>query len=124
MKQLITLLFIGIKLFCSSPHPCDEIIEQNTPNKPIPKIIHQVWVGKNKIHPECIKAMETWKTMHPDWEYRLWTDDDIEDFEWTNKELFLSIKNPGAKADVWRYEIINKYGGLYVDVDFICLKTI
>ena len=46
----------------------------------------------------------------------------MDSFDWTNKELFLHAANPGTKADIWRYEILQKIGGLYVDVDFVCLK--
>lgn len=90
----------------------------------IPRIIHQIWVGKNPIHPSCVKAMQTVRELHPKWEYKLWTDEDVDSFPWVNKDLFLKTKNPGAKSDIWRYEILNLYGGVYLDVDFIMLKPL
>lgn len=124
MKTFYRILFAFF--YCSLLFSKEQTLAKFLTSHPdlegIPKIIHQIWVGKNKMHPRCKKAIETWKALHPDWEYKLWTDDDVDDFPWTNKELFLKANNPGTKSDVWRYEIINTYGGLYADVDFICLK--
>lgn len=122
MKYLLLFITLFSSTFAVSKKDIVPFLENRNIDQQIPKIIHQIWVGKKQMHPECIKAMDTWKQKHPDWEYKLWTDEDIDSFDWTNKELFLSIQNPGAKSDVWRYEILNKYGGLYIDVDFVCLK--
>jgi len=89
----------------------------------IPKIIHQVWLGSP--FPERYKAWrQTWKDKHPDWEYKLWTDDDVTSFKLTNQALFDVAKNYGEKSDIFLYEILYRYGGLYVDIDFACLKPL
>lgn len=88
----------------------------------IPKKIHQIWVGPKKIPKEFKKMMRNWQKMHPSWEYKLWTEKDIEDFPWHNKELFLKAKNPAMKADIWRCEILYEFGGLYLDIDFQPVK--
>jgi mannosyltransferase OCH1-like enzyme len=80
-------------------------------------------VGKKPIPEIYKKYMKTWTTLHPDWEYRLWTDKDVDDFPWTNKKLFLQAENPGMKSDIWRYEIVNQYGGLYVDTDMEAIRS-
>ncbi|MBU6446843.1 MAG: hypothetical protein KGQ49_05540, partial [Verrucomicrobia bacterium] len=87
----------------------------------IPKIIHQIWLGGQL--PEKYRALQaTWLAKHPDWEYRLWTDADVQDFPFTNRERFEKAVNVGEKADIFRYEILNVYGGLYVDTDFECVR--
>ena len=40
-----------------------------------------------------------------------------------NQALFESAVNWGEKADILRYEILNQFGGLYVDTDFECLRA-
>ena len=30
----------------------------------------------------------------------------------------------GAKSDIWRYEILYRYGGVYLDIDYECLKSL
>jgi len=88
----------------------------------IPKIIHQIWIGKEV--PEKFRVFqESWKKYHPDWEYKLWTYNDIEGFNFYNEELIKQSRNPGEISDIMRYEILYRYGGLYVDLDFECLRS-
>ena len=87
----------------------------------IPKIIHQIWLG-GEVPEKFLKLTESWKKMHPEWEYKLWTDEDVETFPFINEKAFFAATNYGMKADILRYEILRAYGGLYVDIDFECLK--
>lgn len=87
----------------------------------IPKIIHQIWLG-SPVPERYYAAMQSWKTHHPEWTYMLWTDKDIEPFKMQNKDLFDLAPNYGMKSDLLRMEILNRYGGLYVDVDQYCIK--
>ena len=82
----------------------------------IPKKIHQIWLGEmpekhKKLIPDIIKN-------HPDWEYKLWSKEDIENIPMINKNLFDSLTNLGAKSDIARYEILHNEGGIYLDSDF------
>jgi inositol phosphorylceramide mannosyltransferase catalytic subunit len=87
----------------------------------IPHIIHQIWLGS--AFPEKYKEFQqSWKTNHPDWQYILWTEKEIENFGLINKEKFDLAQNFGAKSDIARYEILYRIGGLYIDTDFECLK--
>lgn len=87
----------------------------------IPKKIHQIWLGSE--FPEKNRLLQqSWIKHHPDWQYKLWTDKDIESFNLTNKDLYDKTKNFGEKSDILRYEILYRYGGLYVDCDFECIK--
>ena len=89
----------------------------------MPKIIHQIWIGSPV--PEKFKSMmDSWKKVHPDWEYKLWTDEDIEDFPFINGDLFHASTNFGMKSDIWRYEILSMFGGVYVDIDFEAVKPL
>lgn len=91
----------------------------------IPKIIHQIWLGSEKGElPEKYNYFQsTWKEHHPDWEYRLWTEKEIEAFGLTNKSAYDESTNYGQKSDIARYEILYRMGGLYVDTDFECLNN-
>jgi len=89
----------------------------------IPKIIHQIWIGQ-KV-PEKFKALQqTWKDHHPDWEYRFWTQHDIETFGFKNIDLLKASRNPGEISDMMRYEILHRFGGVYIDFDFECLQPL
>ena len=87
----------------------------------IPKKLHQIWLGSDlpKHYKPLIKKL---RKLHPDWEYKLWTDDNI-DFELINPDLFRRAKNMGQKSDILRYEILNKFGGVYLDLDHLAVKS-
>ena len=89
----------------------------------IPKIIHQIWLGST--FPECYKRnQESWKHLHPDWEYKLWTDSDIATFKLVNQDAFDKGRTWAEKANIFRYEIIERFGGVYIDTDFECIQPL
>jgi hypothetical protein len=86
----------------------------------IPKIIHQIWIGE---HPPPQECLQSWQALHPDWEYRLWTEANIE-FPLHNQRIFDATPNYSGKVNILRYEILEKHGGFYVDADMLCLKPL
>ena len=91
----------------------------------IPKIIHQIWLGSPL--PEAFKRyMTSWVECHlgRDWRYKVWTDDDVEKIELDNQEFYDATDNYGVKSDILKWEIIYRYGGVYVDTDFECLQPL
>lgn len=89
----------------------------------IPKIIHQIWIGKEV--PQAFRTFQlSWQILHPDWQYRLWTQDDIDSLHMVNEKYIYESHNPGEQSDLMRYEILYKYGGVYVDFDFECLRPL
>ena len=88
----------------------------------IPKIIHQIWLGSP--FPDKYRILtDIWKAKHPEWKVMLWTEKEIEEFGIANKGMYENMKNPSAKSDVVRYEIVYSYGGVYVDTDFYCCQN-
>jgi mannosyltransferase OCH1-like enzyme len=67
--------------------------------------------------------------MHPDWEYRFWGDDD---FGWlANQDLYdaadslvVDHKVGQLRANLARYEILSRYGGVWLDADIQPLKPL
>lgn len=89
----------------------------------IPKKIHQVWIGSEPPR-EVLKLAKTVKKCHPDFEYKLWRDSDLAEFGLDTAPLFLAAPNWGEKADILRYCILHKYGGVYLDMDIACYTSI
>lgn len=92
----------------------------------IPKIIHQTY--KIKELPESYqKYQQTLLSLHKDWEYKLWTDQDNEYFLKNNYPEYFTIYNklPAKimKFDFIRYVYLYHFGGLYLDLDYEFLKT-
>ena len=90
----------------------------------IPKIIHQIWIGPRKLPKKYAYWSKTWRELNPDWEYKLWTENEIKKISLINHDLFIKSSNIGFKSDLLRYEILKQFGGLYVDTDFECIKPI
>ena len=88
--------------------------------EPIPKTIHQVWVGAPM--PEHLAEYgRRWQKLHPDWEYRLWGEEDL---QWLDhQDLFdnwaeHAPRNRGQwQANIARLEILYRHGGVYADCD-------
>jgi hypothetical protein len=91
----------------------------------IPRIIHQLWVDES-VPPAYGHWQRSWQKMHPDFEYRFWTNVDIERFiddecpEWS--ALFYGYTENICRVDLARYLILQRFGGLYVDLDFECVR--
>ena len=93
----------------------------------IPRIIHQTW-KTNQIPDAWVEWQQSWLKHHPGWEYRLWTDEDNRRFIEKHYPWFLPTYNrypePIMRADAVRYFLLHHYGGVYVDLDFECLRSI
>lgn len=90
----------------------------------IPKRIHQIWIGTKPLPEKFLWMIKTIKKNHPNWKYKLWTNKDLKSFKLKNKKVFDKLTNIGAKADIFRYEILERYGGVYFDIDFESLKSL
>jgi len=94
----------------------------------IPRQIFQTWKTK-EISNDFQKLPTTWISKNVGYNYFLYDDHDCEQF--IRKHFDIKIYNaycriiPGAfKADLWRYCILYICGGIYVDMDTICLHPI
>jgi mannosyltransferase OCH1-like enzyme len=89
----------------------------------IPKILHQTFHSKNNFSKEIKKNIDKIKKINPDWEYRIYDDSDIIDFISDNYGArvlnYFNRINPkygAARADLFRYLLIYKCGGVYLDI--------
>ena len=87
----------------------------------IEKNIFQTWYTKS-LHPLINQKIENLKNLNPDYKYYLYTDDDIDNF--VNEhfpgqiaECYNMLNIIVAKTDLWRYLVLYKYGGVYLDMD-------
>lgn len=130
-NQQIDLLYriLSDKLVCYQAKGSSAIAMQNhwfpsqvrvrTDIGKIPKIVHTAWFGGN-IPQDKLNVVMTWKKHHPDHEIRIWSDESARaEF---GDEPFRYCRNPAQKADVFRYLLLNRIGGIWVDTDMECLK--
>ena len=98
-------------------------------NTKIPKKIVQTWEHKH-FEPEFESMLiNSWKQLNPTYEYVLFDDNEIDQFIKDNFDIsiYSAYKNiiPGAnKADLFRYCYLYINGGVYVDIDTLCIGTL
>ena len=90
----------------------------------IPKKIHYCWFGRNKKNKLAIKCINSWKKHCPDFEILEWNEDNynvnVTDY---TKEAY-EAKKYAFVSDYARFDIINREGGIYLDVDVEIIKDI
>ena len=92
----------------------------------IPRIIHQVW-DTDRIPRQVLPWMETWSAMNPKWEHWLWSLNDVRQLLASQFPellvLFDSYPHNVFRADVMRYVVLYVFGGVYADLDSVCLRS-
>jgi len=88
----------------------------------IPQNIHFIWLG-SPFPQQYERLKDTWVKQHPGWNIKVWSDKDAEEFGLINKMKYDNFPNYGVKSDILRYEILYKYGGIYIDTDFECFQS-
>jgi len=94
----------------------------------IPKIIHQVWEGRqNPLSDFYTQLSGTWKEHHPAWQYKFWDGDRMDAFVREHfpdfAGTYFGYRYPVQRWDTIRYLILFKIGGMYVDFDYECLES-
>jgi len=94
----------------------------------IPKWIHQTWKTKNS-NPQVDRLRLSWIDMHPGFKYTLYDDNDVDRFIRVHFDdrvytTYKRIINGSLKADFFRYCVLYIHGGVYVDVDLCCIRSL
>jgi len=88
----------------------------------IPRKIFQLIPNKNYIHPELKQTIDKIKTLNPEWKYMLYDDTDMLNYIYRNYpqyvDTYLKInpKYGASRADFFRYLLMYKEGGVYLDI--------
>ena len=87
----------------------------------IPRIVHQLW-KTDDIPARWREAVHSVKRYHKGWEYRLWTDERVDEYVRTNHPrfypVFAGFNRHIMRVDVFRYVLMHDIGGLYCDLDY------
>ncbi len=96
----------------------------------IPKVFHRIWLGGPE--PDwCKPFAATWLDHHRGWDMQQWGEREVAElFPLVNQDLYdraseIAPDHVGQlRSDILRYEILHRFGGVYVDTDFECQKSI
>ena len=102
------------------------IILKNEYNSIIPLKLYQTWHSK-EIPPIMQNCINELKYLNPEFEHYIFDDNEcrkfIEDnFDKKVLDAYDKLIPQAFRADLWRYCILYKNGGIYLDVKFRCLN--
>jgi hypothetical protein len=95
----------------------------------IPKIIHHIWIGPRKFPNLYAKYAKTCMDHNPGWQYKLWTNDDIENILAINPKYiplfkkYQEVKSYPGQKDLLEFLILYKHGGVFLDADVECVRS-
>lgn len=93
----------------------------------IPYVFHQTWKSE-RLPRQFRKFRSTWVQHHANSEHRFWTDRSnfrfLERYYAWFLPTYRMYPENIMRADAVRYFILKHYGGIYVDLDFECLRPI
>jgi len=94
----------------------------------IPRLIHQTVKDKKNIPADVKENIDSWSEMNPGWKHILYDDDDImefmEKYHPNAVEVFKNLDSIVEKTDMWRYAVLDTFGGVYADTDTKCVQPI
>ena len=100
----------------------------------IPKIIHHIWFNfenpgiKSKLPWKYRKQREVLMEMNPEYKFMFWTESNalplIKEHYSKYYDLFINLKEPIEKVDIFKYMIMHHCGGIYLDVDIISRRPL
>lgn len=90
----------------------------------IPKTIHCLWFGNNPKPEMVTKCIVSWKKYLPDWEIKEWNESNYDVHCCKYVEQAYEAKKWAFVSDYARFDILRRFGGLYLDTDVELLKPI
>ena len=90
----------------------------------IPKVIHYCWFGRNKLPKLARKCIKSWKKYLPDYEIIEWNESNYDISKNRYMREAYEAKKWGFVPDYARLDIIQKYGGFYLDTDVELIKCL
>lgn len=91
----------------------------------VPKILHHIWLGDTDVTADVAASAAECKKMHESrgWRYILWTEADLVREGIPGNFLIAAARaNFHLVADVLRLLLLYIYGGVYTDIDAVCVQ--
>lgn len=90
----------------------------------IPKLIHYCWFGRGEKTEDVKKCIESWKKFCPDYKIIEWNEDNYDVYKIPFTKQAYESKAWAFVSDYVRLDVVNQYGGIYMDTDVELLKNL
>ena len=109
----------GLAIFLMAVHVCSTTL--------FPQVIHRVWISDSPIPLNWQEAHAEWVTQHPGWQVHMWNQSTCRGLLEAHYDWFLDqwdhYSFPIQLADVCRYFVLHRHGGIYADLDIRPLRS-
>lgn len=94
----------------------------------IPRVVYQTWYTRN-LPEDVVRERRNMQQINPDYQFKLFLDAEMDKFVETNFDsrvyrAYSKLNIVTAKADFWRYLVLYKNGGVYIDMDSVIIKPL
>lgn len=91
-------------------------------------IVFQTWREK-KFHKKIEKLRKKMIIENPKFRFELFSDEEMDNSieEYFDKEInkiYFKLNHYAARSDFWRYLMLHRFGGVYLDIDSLILKDL
>lgn len=90
----------------------------------IPKVIHYCWFGRGQMPGLAIKCIESWKKFLPDYELKLWNEDNFDLSMNPYAQEAYNLRKYAFVTDYVRLYALYHEGGIYMDTDVEVLQSL
>ncbi len=97
---------------------------RSLPEPAIPKVIHYIWIGGQRMPQEYLDNIETWKKFCPDYEIVEWNEKNYDFGKNRYTREALEQKQYMYATDYVRKDILYHYGGIYLDTDVEVIRPL
>lgn len=90
----------------------------NSGKEKIPKVLHFLWLSDKPPTKKYRANLDSWTEHHPKWRYKVWTLKEVESLDESFKEVLEKESSQQQKEDLLRCYLLEKEGGVVVDLEF------
>jgi len=108
----------------------DPSTSQIDENLLVPRMIHQIHLmeGRPSVIEKYGPAIESCRAMHEGWNYTIWNDETSSDFMQAHYPTIFphynNYKQTIQRANILRYALLDHFGGVYIDMDVTCRRSL
>lgn len=98
-------------------------IEEKSLKPIIPRVINTFWFSGDPLPEAYQKCVDTWKKHCPEYEIKVWN---LDNYNGNGNKYFqdaINDKKWAFASDYARFDVIYRYGGIYMDADVFLLKS-
>lgn len=90
----------------------------------IPKKVHYIWFGKGEKSELIQHCIDKNKKVLPEWEFKEWNEDNYDIDSCPYMREAYDAKKYAFASDYARFDLLYRYGGVYLDTDVELMKPI